>query len=458
MSVDHDPVQPPANLHLSSPHEVRRVAISGFLGNTIEYYDFILYGSAAALFIGPLFFSGLSPTMGTLVSFATLATGYVARPLGGIVFGRLGDRIGRKPVLLITMVVMGVGSGLIGVLPTYAQIGVAAPLLLVLLRLVQGFAIGGEWGGAALLTAEHAPDKRRGFFTAIAQSGLPLGSLLSALAMAAVSLLPQDQLMAWGWRLPFLASFLMLGVGMYVRTRISESPLFDELEAAARSRRRPLTQVIRRPGALFRGVAATIPPVMGSTLFGSFTLSYAVGIGYTRSEVLVALGIAWAAAIVTTPLYGILSDRIGRRPVYLFGAIGLAVLAFPMFWAINSLSTMWLVLSLVIIFAVISVAMSGPLAALLSEMFSTDVRYTGVSLSYQVATIIAGFTPLLASALLTLAGGGRNIGWICTFVAVVSLLAASVAWFWTESGGRSLRSEQGAHPTPKPAGKRSGIK
>ncbi|MFD6061328.1 MFS transporter [Rhodococcus wratislaviensis] len=451
MSVGYDSVQPPDRPHAPSPNEVRRVAVSGFLGNTIEYYDFILYGSAAALFIGPLFFSGLSPAVGTLVSFATLATGYVARPLGGIVFGRLGDRIGRKPVLLITMVVMGVGSGLIGVLPTYTQIGVAAPLLLVLLRLVQGFAIGGEWGGAALLTAEHAPDGRRGFFTAIAQSGLPLGSLLSVLAMAAVSLLPQEQLMTWGWRLPFLVSFLMLGVGLYVRTRISESPLFDELDATAQRRRRPLTQILRRPGALFRGVAATIPPVMGSTLFGSFVLSYAVGIGYTRSEVLVALGIAWAASIVTTPLYGMLSDRIGRRPVYLFGALGLAVLAFPVFWAINSLSTTLLVISLVVVFALVSVAMSGPLAALLSEMFSTDVRYTGVSLSYQVATIIAGFTPLLAGSLLALAGGGRNVGLICAFVAVVSLLAASIALFWMGPGGGSLRSVRIAQPEPEPA-------
>lgn len=454
MSIEQNLLQPASHLPASSPNEIRRVTVSGFLGNTIEYYDFILYSSAAALFIGPLFFSGLSPALGTLVSFATLATGYVARPLGGIVLGRLGDRIGRKPVLLITMLIMGVGTGLIGALPTYAQIGAAAPLLLVLLRLVQGFAIGGEWAGAALLTAEHAPDGRRGLITAFAQSGVPLGSLLSALAMAAVSLLPQEKLMTWGWRLPFLVSFLMLGVGLYVRTRISESPLFDELETAARRQRRPVTQVLRRPGALFRGVAATIPPVMGSTLFGSFALSYAVGIGYTRSEVLVALGIAWAAAILTTPLYGMLSDRIGRRPVYLFGAIGLAALAFPMFWAINSLSTIWLTVALVVDFAVISVAMSGPLAALLSEMFSTDVRYTGVSLSYQVATIIAGFTPLLAGGLLALAGGGRNVGWICAFVAAVSLLAAAIAWFWTESRGSSLRSVQVTQPTPAPVGDR----
>ncbi len=450
MSVEHDSAQLPNRLHGSSPEEIRRVTISGFLGNTIEIYDFILYGSAAALFIGPLFFSELSPALGTLVSFATLATGYVARPLGGVVLGHLGDRVGRKPVLLLTMVMMGVASGLIGLLPTYGQIGVAAPLLLVFLRLVQGFAIGGEWGGAALLTAEHAPDGRRGFITGIAQSGFPLGSLLSVLAMAAVSLLPQEQLMSWGWRLPFLASFLMLGLGLYVRARISESPLFDELEDTARRRRRPLTQVLRRPSALLRGVGATIPPVMCAVLFGSFVVSYAVDIGYARSEVLVALAIAWAVSMVTTPIYGMLSDRIGRRPVYLFGAIGLAVLAFPVFWAINSGSMVLLAISLVAVFGLVSSAMSGHLAALLSEMFDTDVRYTGVSLSYQMATIIAGFTPLLASSLLAVAGGGNNIELVCAFVVVIALLAAVAAGLWMGSGGGSLRTAPTAEAMPEP--------
>lgn len=439
MTVNDRP-ESTSGTHPSSPAEVRRVMISSYLGNTIEYYDFILYGSAAALFFGPLFFSNLSPALATIVSFATLATGFVARPFGGVLFGYLGDRIGRKPVLLITMIMMSFGSGLIGLLPTYAQMGVLAPLLLVLLRVIQGFAVGGEWGGAALLAAEHAPPERRGFITSIGQAGLPSGGLLSTLAMTGVSLLPRDQLFSWGWRLPFLLSFLLLAIGMYVRVRVSESPLFDELTAVERDHRRPLAQLMRQPRALLRGIAATLPPLVASTLFGSFAVSYAVGIGHSRSTVLVALGVAWAGAIVATPMYGKLSDRFGRRPVYLCGALGFAILVYPMFWAINSRSTALMIFAFLAAFALISVAMSGPLAALLSELFSTEIRSTGVSMAYQGATIAAGFTPLLASSLLVAAGGGKNTGLVGAFVVVIALLAAVTVGSGKESRGADLRT------------------
>jgi MHS family shikimate/dehydroshikimate transporter-like MFS transporter len=431
------PADPP--LSGSAPDEVRRVAVSSYLGNTIEYYDFILYGSAAAVVFGPLFFSNLSPALGTIASFATLATGYVARPLGGLVLGHLGDRVGRKGVLLFTMVLMGVASGLIGLLPTYAQIGVAAPLLLVLLRLLQGFAVGGEWGGAALLAAEHAPAGKRGFITAIGQAGLPSGGLLSTLALGAVSLLPSDQLLAWGWRIPFLLSFLLLGVGLYVRVRVSESPLFDELDAAAKQKQTPLLGVLRRPVPLLRGIAATVPPVMVSSVFGSFAVSYAVGLGVSRSSVLAGLSIAWAGAVVMTPVYGLLSDRFGRRPVYATGALAFAVLAYPVLWAIGSGSTALMFLAFFVVFALISVCMSAALAALLSEMFPTAIRYTGISASYQLATIVAGFAPLAAGSLLELAGGGRNIGWVAGLVVVIALVAAVAVWSGRESTGSDLR-------------------
>ena len=423
----------------SSPQEVRRVAVSSYLGNTIEYYDFILYGSAAAIFFGPLFFSDLSPALGTIASFATLAAGYVARPLGGIVLGYWGDRLGRKRILLLTMVLMGLGSGLIGLLPTYAAIGVWAPLLLVTLRLVQGFAVGGEWGGAALLAAEHAPPHRRGFITAIGQAGLPSGGLLSSLALGAVALLPSEQLMSWGWRVPFLLSFLLLGVGLYMRIRVSESPLFEELEASASEKRTPLVGVLRRPAALTRGIFATVPPVMASSLFGSFAVSYAAGLGTPRSSVLGALSVAWAGAIMMTPVYGLLSDRFGRRPVYVTGAVGFAVLVYPIMWAIGSGSTLLMYLAFFTAFGLISVAMSAALAAMLSEMFPTAVRYTGISASYQLATIIAGFTPLLAGALLAASGGGKNIGWVAVAVAVLAVVAALSVWTSRESRDSDLR-------------------
>ncbi len=422
----------------SPPDEVRRVALSSYVGNTIEFYDFILYGSAAAVVFGPLFFSNLSPALGTVASFATLATGYVARPLGGLVLGHFGDRLGRKRILLLTMVIMGVASGLIGLLPTYAQVGGLAPLLLVLLRLVQGFAVGGEWGGAALLTAEHAPPGRRGFVTAIGQAGLPTGGLLSTVALGAMSLLPGDELLTWGWRIPFLLSFLLLGVGLYVRLRVSESPLFEALESSARRQRSPIVDVLRRPGPLLRGVVATVPPVMASSLFGSFAVSYAVGLGHPRSTVLTALSCAWAGAIVMTPVYGLLSDRWGRRPVYVTGAAALAVLAYPLFLAIGSGSTALLFVAFVVGFALIAVSMSAALAALLSELFPTAVRYTGVSAAYQLASIIAGFTPLVAGSLLALSGGGTNIGGVVVLVVAIGLAAMIAVWTRGESRGSDL--------------------
>ncbi|WP_345412093.1 MFS transporter [Pseudonocardia xishanensis] len=413
--------------------------MSSYLGNTIEYYDFILYGSAAAVVFGPLFFSNLSPALGTIASFATLATGYIARPLGGLVLGHVGDRVGRKRVLLLTIVMMGLASGLIGLLPTYAQIGAAAPLLLILLRLVQGFAVGGEWGGAALLAAEHAPPARRGLITAIGQAGLPSGGLLSTLALGTVSLLPGDQLMAWGWRVPFLFSFLLLAVGLYMRVRVSESPLFTELDTRLQEKNTPLVDVLRNPGPLLRGIAASLPPTVVSTLFGSFAVSYTVGLGASRSTVLAALSVGWAGAIVMTPIYGLLSDRFGRRPVYVSGALAFAVLAYPLFWAIGSGSTALMYIGFFVVFALVAVCMSAALAALLSEMFSTRMRYTGISAAYQVATIVAGFSPLVAGSLLAAAGGGRNIGWVAGLIVVLSLLAAVAVWFGRESSGSDLR-------------------
>ncbi|URN04561.1 MHS family MFS transporter [Actinomadura madurae] len=434
----------------SSPDEIRKVVLSSFLGNTIEFYDFILFASAAALIFDRLFFSNLDHSVAIIVSFAVLATGYVARPLGGVVLGYLGDRLGRKSVLLTTMIMMGAASGLIGLLPTYEQIGVAAPLLLVLLRLVQGFAVGGEWGGAALLAAEHAPPERRGWITALGQAGLPAGGLLSTIAMALVALLPSRHLFSWGWRIPFLISFALLGLGLYVRMRVAESPLFEQLVAEQRSRLRPFRDIARRPLTLLRGVVAGIPPIMVSSLFGSFAVSYAVGIGYSRSTVLWALGVGWAGAIIMTPVYGRLSDRVGRRPVYLGGAVGFAVLAFPLFWMINSGSTALLFLALVVVFTLISVAMSSALAALLSEMFRTESRYTGVSVSYQASGVAAGFVPLIAGGLLAAAGGGRNIELVAGFVIVVALSAAVIVGSGRESRGTDLRTLTVSSPEPAP--------
>ena len=424
----------------SPPSEVRRVTISTYAGNTIEYYDFILYGSAAALIFGPLFFSNLSPTMATIASFSTLATGYLCRPLGGLLFGYLGDKHGRKPTLLATMVLMGLATGLIGLLPTTSQVGIWAPIMLIVLRLTQGIAVGGEWGGAALMTAEHAPPSRRGWITAIGQAGQPSGGAPAMLAMALVALLPSEQLLSWGWRIPFLVSFALLLIALYIRLQISESPLFEELqraESAQRTRRRPVADLFRdHRSALIQGILVSIPPSLMVTLVSSFCVSYAVGAGHTRSTVLAAVGVAFATAIPTNPIYGHLSDRLGRRPVYAAGTLAVAVLIFPLFWAIDSGSTFWLFAAFIVAYALVAPAIGAGLAAILSEMFSTPVRYTGVSMSFQIAAIISGLFPVVATSLLLL-GDGSPV-WVAVLVLIIALLSTLIVSRIRESSGSRL--------------------
>ncbi|MFV0457749.1 MAG: MFS transporter [Actinomycetales bacterium] len=434
-------------VHPASPQppesDVRRVALSSYLGNTIEYYDFILYGASAAVIFGPLFFSNLSPAMATMASFATFGAGYIARPLGGIFFGAMGDRVGRKSALLSTMLIMGLASGSMGLLPTYEQIGVGAPVALLILRIIQGIAVGGEWGGAALMAAEHAPAKSRGFYTAIAQSGLSSGGLLSTIAITLVTLLPDEQLFSWGWRIPFLLSFLLLAVGLYTRMKISESPLFKALQEDEHERASKKASLAGHSGELLRGMALTVPPVMASTVFGSFAIAYAVEAGHARPTVLAALSLAWAVAIVATVVYGRLSDAIGRRPIFVGAAISMALLVYPLFLAIGSDSTVLMFAAFSIAFAVITVAMSGVMAAILSEMFPTEIRYTGISIAYQGGTVIAGVAPLASSALLA-TGGGQNIFAVAIMVAFFAVMAALAVLTAKESRGRDLSEERQA--------------
>ena len=427
--------------HIAEPSasEARRVALSSFLGNTIEFYDFLLYSSAAALIFGPLFFSNLSPALGTIASFATLATGYVARPLGGMFFGHLGDRIGRKSTLIATMLVMGISSGLIGLMPTHAQAGALAPILLVVLRLAQGFAVGGEWGGATLMAAEHAPAGKRGRYTGIAQMGLPLGGLLSTVVFVGVTQLPQQQLLGWGWRVPFLVSFVLLGVGLYLRMRIDESPVFATMAQHRADRRTPIVEAFRRHWRnIVRGIVLCFPAVMVTSLFGSFAVSYAAGNGWSRPTVLAALSTAWGTSVICTGVYARLSDRFGRRPVYLAGAIGLALAIYPTFLVIDNHVVWALFLALPLVLSITTCAMSATFGALLSEMFGTETRYTSVSVAYQTGSVLAGFTPVVAGALLTAAGGGTHSTLIAITAIVLTILAASVAVTLPESKGSSL--------------------
>lgn len=434
----------------SSSRELRRVAVSSYLGNTIEFYDFLLYGAASAIIFAPIFFSQMDPVVGTIASFATLAAGYVARPLGGMVFGHFGDRVGRKAVLITTMIMMGAASGLIGVLPTFDQIGSAAPILLVTLRLVQGLAVGGEWGGASLMAAEHAPTERRGIMTGISQTGLSTGGFLATVAVALIALLPRDDMLTWGWRIPFLVSFVLLGVGLFVRLKISESPLFLQLVRETRTARRPIPELWRgHRGTVIRAAAAALAPISISSLFGTFVIAYAVERGYSRPVVLTAVSVAWAVSIVAMAFYGALSDRVGRRPVFLFGAAGYVVMAFPLFWMIDSGSEFLLFAASIIAIAVISCAMAGPLVALLSEWISTEVRYSGLSVSYQLATVTAGLCPLIASSLVSASAGSAM--WVSVIMMLIAAIAAIAVWPVAESYRSHLAADP-VTPLGQPAG------
>ncbi|MFF3603856.1 MFS transporter [Streptomyces sp. NPDC002463] len=436
----------------SDPALLRRVALSSLLGTVIEYYDFLLYGTMAALVLGELFFPESDPTVGTIAAFGTLAAGYVARPLGGAVFGHFGDRLGRKSMLVLTMALMGVASFLIGVLPTYGTIGVAAPVLLVLFRVVQGVAIGGEWAGATLMVVEHADPRRRGLWSGVMQMGSPIGFLLSTVAVTLASLLPRASFLAWGWRVPFLFSAVLLGIGLYVRVSISESPLFRraaESRDAGSAPGVPLAQVLRRPRNLVLACAVGIGPFALTALISTFMLTYATAIGYATSEVMTGLLFTSVTGLVSIPLFSALSDRVGRRAVVLGGATGVALLAFPVYALVDTRSPALLILGMVI-GQVVQSAMYAPLGPLLSEMFGTRVRYTGASLGYQLAALIGGgFTPMFAGSLLSRSDDIRSTPLVVLAV-VCGLVTALAVWRTAETRGRDLSDEDPSAPAEQP--------
>jgi len=416
---------------------LRRVALSSLLGTAIEYYDFLVYGTMSALVFGLVFFPETSPAAATIAAFGTLAAGYVARPVGGILFGHFGDRMGRKSMLVLTMGLMGSASFLIGLLPTFAAIGVAAPIMLVTLRVVQGVAIGGEWGGATLMVTEHAEAGRRGFWNGIMQMGSPIGSLLSIAVVTVITLLPDESLLSWGWRIPFLVSLLLLGIGIYVRLSITESPVF---EAAARSadttrQRMPFMDVVRKPRTLILACAVGIGPFALTALISTYMISYATAIGYHRTDVMTALIFTSLTGLVAIPFFSALSDHVGRRRVVLAGAVGVIVYAWP-FYALVDLRSQTFLVAAMVIAQVIQSMMYAPLGALFSEMFGTAVRYTGASMGYQLAALLgAGFTPLLASSL---HAHGVSRTPLVALAAGCGLITVLAVWRISETRGRDL--------------------
>jgi len=419
----------------------RRAMISSYLGTTVEFYDFLLYGTAAALVFPILFFPGTDPLTGTLASFGTLAVGYLARPLGGIIFGHFGDRLGRKRMLVITLVVMGAVSFAIGLLPTYAQIGVWAPVLLVTLRRIQGVAVGGEWAGAALMSMEHAKPNTRGFAASIVASGGPSGAVLATLVLTPFSLLPEGEFLGWGWRVPFLLSAVLVVIGLIMRLQVTETPEFTAALARREHEPRqkaPLLTVFRHnPLRVLSGVAGGLAPLFMQSILATFVLTFAVSVGgYPRAEALWLVTVANAIHIVTIPAFAVLSDRVGRRPVMIVGAIAGIVLIWPLF-ALVGIGTWWsLLLAFIIGNPIVQATMYGPLGAWIGEKFAADVRYTGVAVTYQLATTIgAGLAPLIATALLAAAGGTDPslIAWFFVGLCVIS----GLAYFFSRETHRS---------------------
>jgi MFS transporter, MHS family, shikimate and dehydroshikimate transport protein len=425
------------------PRQMRRVLFSSFLGSAVEFYDFLLYGTAAALVFGQLFFSDLTPVVATIASFGTLAVGYVVRPLGGVIFGHFGDRIGRKSMLVLTMTLMGAASFAIGLLPTYATIGVLAPALLIVLRLIQGFAVGGEWGGAALMALEHSDEDKRGFSASFANMGAPAGAVLSTVILAVVTLLPGDAFLVWGWRIPFLLSAVLVGIGLYVRLKVTESPLFEQevvTAVATEKKRLPIVDVLRdNPRSVLLGIGAGLGAFALQALMATFALTIGVHGGLPRSTVLWLFAAGSFLQMFALPAYAALSDRIGRRPVMITGCVAAIVAVYPVLLLIASGSVPGVLLGFVVAMPLVQAAMYGPLAAFTTEIFATGNRYTGASLGYQLSsTLGGGFAPLISAALVAGATAGNGLLRVALFAAAAALISAVTIAVARESSRRDL--------------------
>ncbi|WP_370591116.1 MFS transporter [Saccharopolyspora montiporae] len=418
--------------------EIRRVVLSSYLGSTIEFYDFLLYATAASLVFGPVFFTGLDPLAATIASYGTFAAGYLARPLGGLVLGHFGDRIGRKRMLVLSMTIMGVASFLIGLVPPASAIGSWGAIILVGLRICQGIAVGGEWGGAALMSLEHADRKQRGFAASFTNAGAPSGAVLGTLLMSAFATLPREQFLAWGWRIPFLLSAALLVLGLFVRSRVAESPIFQEAMRSSPPRRRaPVLDVLRRPRTLLLNMLGCSGSFAIQILFATFAITYASAAGADEQLVLLSFAIASFLQIGTVLAFGKLSDVVGRRPVMLGGLALFALLLHPLFGWLGSGNGTLVFLAFLV--GLTCHAMTyGPMAAYISEQVGTTSRYTGASLGYQGATLLgAGLTPVVLASLHAAHRTPTPLVW---FMVTVCALSAAAVLATRESKDNDLQA------------------
>ena len=417
---------------------LRRVVQSSAVGTSLEWYDYYVFGTASALVFGHIFFPTDSALVSTLLSFMVWGLGIIVRPLGGFVAGHFGDKYGRKNVLITTLIVMGVASVLVGILPTYAQIGIAAPLMLIALRLVQGLAVGGEWGGAVLMVVEHADDRRRGGLAAWVQFGVPVGNIsATGLFLLLSAVLSEDAFFSWGWRLPFLISVVIVVVGMYMRLKVVESPQFKELQASGQQSRMPLVEAVRtHPGAILRGIGLCIGSQATYYTFALYALNYVTEVlGQDRNIVLMAVLLGSVLQLALYPLCGALSDRIGRRPTYLIGVVGTLAWAIVFFPLLNTKSVGLIILAIAG-GMVLQSFLYGPMAAWIAELFGTRVRFSGVSISYQLGAVLgSAITPLIATWLLVATG---TVWWFVLYMAAALLITGVAVLKTRETAGRPL--------------------
>jgi metabolite-proton symporter len=407
-------------------HSMRRIAVASVIGTTVEWYDLFVFATASALVFNKVFFPSFVPLIGTLLAFGTFASAYLARIVGAALFGHFGDRLGRKSMLLVSLVIMGMATFCIGLLPSYASIGIWAPLLLLTLRIVQGLALGGEWGGAVLMAVEHAPANKRGLYGSWVQIGVPAGTLIANLVfLLSSSLLPNAALLEWGWRLPFLVSVLLVAVGLYVRLNTSETPSFRKIRDTDDQLKVPLAELLGKHWKqVLLGGIATMSTGTSFNLIVAFGLTYGTQtLGFSRNAMLSIALIACALCIVLLPAFGRLSDVIGRKPVIVGGIVAEALLAFPLFWLLDTREFSFALLGYLLMMTAFA-ANYGPIATFLAELFGAQIRYSGLSVSYMLSGLLgSAATPIVTTALLSATGKGSSVAWFMVGSAVISAAA-----------------------------------
>tara|TARA_B100001250_G_scaffold401999_1_gene414556 strand:- start:54 stop:1367 length:1314 start_codon:yes stop_codon:yes gene_type:complete len=432
----------------NSKSNMQKVALTALAGTSIEWYDFFLYGAAAALIFPTAFFGEATPSIALFLSFLTFAAGFIARPIGGIIFGHYGDRVGRKKTLVMALILMGVSSTLIGLLPTYAMIGVTAPILLTSLRFAQGLAIGGQWGGAMLLVTESAPSDQRGYYGAFAQAGAPLGVILANLAFIVTSsLVSEESFYSWGWRIPFLASAVLIAISMYIQLNLEDTKAFKELQVARDAhedkdepiKRSPILEAIKKyPNRIALAAGAFLSIQVTFYILVAFLLAYGVSSsGISRDDMLAAVLIASAIMVPCQFLFSSYSDRYGRRGIFMAGAILTGLWAFAIFPLVDT-GSFWLIVLAITIGLVFVGMMYGPQAAFFTELFSTEVRYSGATLGYQFGAILGGaFAPTIAAFL----WNNYGIFWVSVYISFASFLTFLSVMALTETYQNNLSDE-----------------